>query len=1116
MQCPQCRFENPPQMKFCGECGERLQRLCPNCAAEAPPGFKFCGECGTPLTSPAATPSHPTPAPAAGRPHYAPPLLVHQAGPERAYAPPQLFDHPAAPPPRTGREPGGDSEIKQATMLTAELVLTPAEQVGPELLHLLLGRLSELARAEVERYGGTLRQFMGQGFMALFGAPVAYEDHAQRAALAALGAARRMAEQAAEIETSHGIRWTLRVGLATGPMVVGGTGDMVVGETTQQAARLQNHAAANEILVGEATRRLIQSQMTLEKTTPLRTPDGTSIPVWRVLASSSEQHAWPFRQHTLSPLVGRRREIQLLEELREQAREGRGQVVGLIGDAGAGKSRLLHELFRRTFPGRRVAYLRGQCLSYGSGIPYLPLIDMIRKASRISEQDRPAEIAAKLRRSLDQVGSDPAQVLPYLLRLLGVREGSESLDELEPQALQQRTFAAMRRMLLDAGRRSLVVVELEDLHWIDRTSEEFLDSLIEVMAAARFLLIMAYRVGYQPRWLEKSYATQIPIRRLNKDESRELVGSILERADLPADLGGELFEKAEGNPFFLEEIARALTERGGDEAAQGAPIPDTVQGVLMARIDRLPEVHKHLLRTASVLGREISLELLTEIWDRDEALEPVLDDLQRWEFLYKTPSEGQTAHYFRHALTQDVAYQSLLESRRRTLHAQAAEALERLYADRLEDVYDRLVYHYPKAGQPAKTVHYLTLFAERAAASNAHTEAAKALRDALEHAARLPEDVRDRRRVEVLLKLAESLLPLADFPETLELCEGHREIVDALDDPNLSGPFHFWLAHTHTYLGNQEATRAHAHRAIEAARACGDETTEGKACYVLGRDGFWSGRFEDGIENSLRAVVLLERSGDPWWQGQAYWVAGFNHYVLGQLDEGLKALQRAYKIGEALDDYRLDTSWSIGYFYASLGEADEGIRQCRAGLDRSQDPLNTAVATGFLGHAHLQKGELDEAISLLGDSVSRLREAGMAQLQGWFSAFLGEAHLERGNLDAARQAADEGIEASTAADFHYGVGLAQRALGRIEAAMDHDEASAVRLDEAADTFRRLQVPFEQARTELERARLANQRGDRETAGGALREARRIFTELHVPSFVDRAEELASEFGIALS
>jgi class 3 adenylate cyclase/tetratricopeptide (TPR) repeat protein len=1097
MRCPQCQFDSPPGMKFCGQCGAKLVALCPQCGTENPPGFKFCGECGSPLGVPRADASaEPTPLP--------------QAPMVQSYTPPhlaaQVFQSRMAI----------EGERKQVTVLFCDLVSSTAlaEKLGPETMHLLLNRFFELALREVHRYEGTINQFLGDGFMALFGAPIAHEDHARRAVLAALGLRKGLEEHCMELSDLQAVELEVRMGLNTGWVVVGGIGDQLrrdytaVGDTTNLAARLQQIAQPGDILVSEAASRFLQGTVQLETLEPVRLK-GKEAPVraFRVLGVEIRLSDEAVLDSTaLSPFVGRRREVEILDELRQRASGGEGQVVGIAGEAGTGKSRLLYEFRRRSWEQPAVC-LAGRCLSYGSGMPYLPLLYMLRSRWGIAENDEPAVVTAKVRAGLEKAGMRAEESLPYLLKLLGGEDGAEGLANLSAQALQTRTFAVLRQWLLSVGQGRLVVLEIEDLHWIDETSEDFLSFLVERLPAARMLLLMTYRPGYRPRWIEKSYATQIALRRLTEQEGHRVVDAILRDAKLPEDLIGTILSKAEGNPLFLEELTQALLER------PDVSVPDTLQGVLMARVDRLPEDHKRLLQTASVLGREFPLTLLTAVWDSPGTLAPLLADLRRWEFLYEEPTAEDSLYFFRHVLTQEAVYQTLLTNRRRSLHTAAGKAFEALHAERLDEVYDRLAYHYSEAGDSERAVSYLSLFAEKAARGYAHTEAAKALREALVHAEHLPVPDRDQRVLELILQLAHSLLPLAHFTETLDLFLRHRDLLARVGDPSLVGRYFFWLAHTYSYLGNQEEAAAHARRSIAAAQQCGDVATEGRAWYVLGRDAFWSGRFSEGIEHGLRAVALLERTTDRlWWQGQAYWVTGFHHYVLGQFEEAFGMMARADEIWLTLQDPRLDPSWSTGYFHASLGNWELGIEECKGGLERAQDPLNTAAALGFLGYAYLEKGDLPRAIEALESSVERLRQAGMRQLLGWFSAFLAEACLFSGRLPAeARKLAEEALATTQGVKFRYGSGMAQRALGRIAQAGDREGARAW-FEEALESFRSIQAPFEVARTRLDLALLAG--SGSEEAARQLGEARRIFAELRVPVYVERAERLAAELAPA--
>jgi predicted ATPase len=472
-------------------------------------------------------------------------------------------------------------------------------------------------------------------------------------------------------------------------------------------------------------------------------------------------------------------------------------------------------------------------------------MDILRHNAGITEADSPEGMATKVRLSLQEVGLDPAEGAPYLLQLLGVKEGTELLAMLSPEAIKTRTFATLRQMSLRGSQRQPLILAVEDLHWIDQTSEAWFASLVESLAGAPILLLCTYRSGYRPLWLEKSYTTQVALQRLTPPDSLSVVSAVLQRV-LPDALAQGILDRAEGNPFFLEELTRTVVEHGDLHSLP--TVPDTIQGVLAARIDRLPEAPKRLLQTASVLGRAFSSRLLSALWDPPDVLEVYLAELKRLEFLYERTDATEPVYVFKHVLTQEVAYDSLLTSRRQALHAATGRALERLYAERLEEVYDRLAYHYARTTESTKAIEYLTRFADKAVGGYAHAEAVTALQEALVHAgvrpaAASPAAEQDRLILDLVLRLAHSLYFLGRFQETLDLLLPQYERLERLQDPVLTGPYDFWLSHTYSYLGDQERAAQHAQHAIAEAARCGDDATMGKAYYVLAREGFWSGAY---------------------------------------------------------------------------------------------------------------------------------------------------------------------------------------------------------------------------------------------------------------------------------
>jgi predicted ATPase len=410
--------------------------------------------------------------------------------------------------------------------------------------------------------------------------------------------------------------------------------------------------------------------------------------------------------------VGRKHELELLESRLASAVTGRGQVIGIAGEAGIGKTRLLFEFRQRLAD---VTYLEGHCLAYGNAMPYLPLLDLVRSACAITEADTPEAIGEKVEAALHAIGMDAEEAGPYLLQLLGVNDGTGPLALLSPEAIKARTFETLRQMALRSSRQQPLVLAIENLHWIDRTSEEYFASLVESLAGAPILLLLTYRPGYRPPGMEKSYTTQVALQALAASDSLSLVRSFPTTQELPEEVARLVLAKAEGNPFFLEELALAVVQHGEPHA--GATVPNTIQEALLTRIDRLPAASKRVLQTASILGREFSLRLLGALWTGPGGLDPHLVELRRLEFLYEQSGADEPAYVFKHALTLEVAYESLSAARRRSLHGAAGRTLETLYGERLAEVYERLAYHYARSDDSVKAVEYLIRAADKAAAT---------------------------------------------------------------------------------------------------------------------------------------------------------------------------------------------------------------------------------------------------------------------------------------------------------------------------------------------------------------------------------------------------------------
>jgi class 3 adenylate cyclase/tetratricopeptide (TPR) repeat protein len=1008
-----------------------------------------------------------------------------------------------------------EGEYKPVTVLFCDIVgsTSIAERIGAEAMYALLSRYSDLALEELRFYGGTIDRFMGDGFMALMGVPTAYEDHARRAVLAALALRRRLLRDL----TPPGLDPVeVRMGINSGSVVVGGLGansqgdPEAIGDTINVAARLQSSAEPGTILISDATARQVVGYVRCERLgpAPIR---GRAEPVvvHRVMGLGPRRSALEgLSSRPIGRFVGRERQLTALRELVAEAASGHGQVVGVVGEPGMGKSRIVAEL-RRSLAGERLTVLEGRCLSYGSTVPYVPLTDIVRANCGISDGDPPTEVEAKITYGLAELGIDPGPRAPLLQRMMGLHDdGAES--ELTPEAVKQRTFDTLLTMCLAGSRRRPLMLVVEDLHWIDRVSEEFLARLVESIQGAALALVCTYRPGYQAPWMQASYATQLALPRLTLAESLVVLRSVLGRRGADPDALEPIVDKADGNPFFLEELGRAVLE----DAPTGPehPVPGSVHDVLRARVDRLAEEPRRVLQTASVLGREFPLRLLDAVWSGPGGLEPHLAELRRLEFIHEQAGEGEPGYVFKHALTQDVAYQSLLSTRRARLHEAAGAAYEALYADRLSEIYDRLAHHYSRAARPDKAVEYLGLFAEAAMKGYAHAEAAEALREALRHVDGLPSDLRDRQACELTLRLAYSLYFLGAFEESRDALRAVEGRAARLADPDLAGRLYMWLGHTDAHAAGGDAAQSIA-RAIEESSRSGDVATFGKAHYVLSREAFWRGRFAEGVEHGRTAADALERTDEWWWLGHAHGWIGQNLVHQGAFEEALAHVARTKEIGRLRDDPRLQSyaGWEIAWYESTRGNWERAIAEGTESLERSPDPLNSSYSMWALGFSYREKGDYAQAISLLRSAIELLTEYRYDRLVAWLTGWLSDALLGQGDHATAARTAGRALELSQQVAYPWAVAVAQRALGRAATAADDLPTARGRLDEARSAFGTMGCRFELAVTHMDLARLHAAGGC--DAGAELDAARVLLSELEAPVYSARVEALAADLGV---
>jgi DNA-binding NtrC family response regulator/tetratricopeptide (TPR) repeat protein len=1024
-----------------------------------------------------------------------------------AIAPVLVATEPAQSPAGGGPGPSASTRIRwdprRVTLLRAVLVPEATEGAPSHA-----SRLPEMLIDKVQSFGGRVEELGPTGLVASFGLEW-LEDAPRHAAHAATVMQNAAAQARRDGPAPH-----LKTGIHVGQLLIGDGGGaaQIDLETKREAIQLLDlllaAGEADNVLVTGVAAPFLERSFDLE---PLGLGESGNGTAFRL---AGRPLGVPEFGRPIAPFVGRRHDLELLESRLTSTLAGRGQVVGIVGDAGLGKSRLVFE-FRRALRRRDVTWLEGRGLSYGSSVPFLPIIQMLRQNFGITDVHGAETIPDRVRSGLGAVGMDADEWAPYLFQLLGVREGTERLAGLAPEAVRSRTLDAIRQLALHGSQRRPIVLVLEDLHWIDRTSEEVVNALVEALSGAPIMFIATYRPGYRPPWMDRSYATQIAIQPLSQEDSRSVMRAALRAKEVPDALAQQILDKAEGNPFFLEELAGSVRDQS--DLGYALDAPDTVQEVLLARIHRLGGGPRRALQTAALFGRECALRVLRSIWSEPQDIETHLRELVRLEFIYEHSRGAEPVFVFKHPLTQEVAYTSLTGPERQKLHADAGRALETTYADRLPDAYEQLAHHYARSDRHDKALEYLTLLARKAVGLHAHDEAVRVLEEAQRHLHGLPASERERRRLDLVLWQASELIRLGRLKEIVETLLPQRDAIEHLGDSALSAQYHFVLCHAYSFL-DRERSVWHAERAIAEADRCGDDIVKGKAYSVLGQDGPLAGRSPEGVAHGLKAVELLQTSEEHWWRGRAHWVVALNYCQTGAFDDASTAIAAADAIAESTGQPPLQAvvAWCTGIIHAARGEADASIQACRRGVECVRDPLNRAITTGWLGYALMEKGESGEAVARLDHVTRLLGQFGYRPLQAWFLAFLAEAHRLEGQLDLARDVAHKSLQIATDVQVQVAEGWARLALGRI--AIDagaHAEAEA-HLAAARAAFAAVHSRYELARTEMDLAVATDAQGKKAEAHTHLDGAHALFGELNLTYHVRRAERLARDLGVSLS
>jgi len=1026
VKCPRCQHENPLQAKFCLECGTALALKCPTCGTELPAGAKFCLECGQSVSA-------------------QPAIATRFISPE-TYTPKHLAEKILT------SKSALEGERKQVTVLFADMKgsMELLADRDPEDARKILDPILEQMMEAVHRYEGTVNQVMGDGIMALFGAPLAHEDHAVRAGYAALRMQESVKKYAESIQRTEGIPIQIRVGMNSGEVVVRSIGSdlkmdyTAVGQTTHLAARMEQMAMPGSVLMTANTLSLSEGFVQVKALGPVNVKGLTEpVEVYEITgAGPVRSRLQAAAARGLTRFVGRTAEFETLCQALERAGAGRGQVVALVGEPGVGKSRLFWEF---THSRRTVDWLilESGSVSYGKATAYLPVIDLLKAYFKITDRDDQREIREKVTGKLLTLDKSLEPTLPAFLTLLDVPLDDQQWQFLDPPQRRQRTLDAVKRLLLRESQVQPLALVFEDLHWIDSETQALLDSLIESLPTARMFVLVNYRPEYQHRWSNKTYYTQLRIDPLPAESAEQLLHSLLGN-----DLGLEpvkrlLIARTEGNPFFLEESVHTLVETKALVGEPGAyrmakpiestQVPATVQAVLAARIDRLPSEEKRLLQSASVIGKDFRFVLLQAIAElADEPLRHGLAQLQAAEFLYEASVFPELEYTFKHALTHEVAYKSLLRASRQNCHERIAHVLEQRFPDIVETQPQLLAHHYTEARLGALALPYWQRAGDRANERAAHTEAISYLSKGLELFKALPEtlecrqhelslytalgrtlkDVRGYGDPEVeqaytrarelcrqigeapqlfstLLGLSIYFVVRAELQTARELGEQLLDIARGVQDPVLLVEAHYALGVTCFWLGEFVSARNHLEQGIAHYDPLKHRShivlfgqNEGVVCLCRAALVLWYLGYPDqALARGIEAFTLAQELAHPASLAYVrYWVAFLYHH--------LREVEKTQEWTDASIAVSTEHGFAYwppqgmmlqGWVLVERGQVAEGIVRMRQGLVALQatgTDIQRAYSLGLLANAYRQIGQISEGLATLDEALAAVDKTG--------------------------------------------------------------------------------------------------------------------------------------------
>ncbi len=964
MRCPECQYSNKEGAKFCLKCGEKLGLKCPQCGKALPIDAMFCDECGHDLV----------------KPEEAPPI---------DYAEPQSYTPRFLADKILNTRSSIEGERKLVTVLFADVAnyTAMAEKIGPEEMHQIMDGCFKILMDEIHKYEGTINQFTGDGVMALFGAPVAHEDHAQRACHAALSFQKAIGHYGEKIKKEYGINFQLRIGLNSGPVIVGSIGDdlrmdyTALGDTTNLASRMEGMARPGTILVSKNTHKIAKDFFEYEPLGKFEVKGKEALQEAYQLLKASEvgTRIEASVAKGLTKFVGRKNSITALKEGFEEAEAGSGQVVGIVGEAGVGKSRLLLE-FKNLLPQDEYAYLAGQCLHFGGSMSYLPFLDILKSYFEIKEGDREFIIKKKMAEKIAGLDEKLESALLPLMELLSLKVEDEDFTNLGPQQKREMTFEAIRNLLIRMSQERPLVLAVEDMHWIDKTSQEFLDYLIGSLASTYILLIILYRPEYTHQWGSKSYYRKIGLNQLTAQSSAELMQAILEEGEVSPEIRELILNRTSGNPLYMEELTHSLLENGSIQKkdhlfvlsgkASALQVPDTIQGIIAARMDRLEDNLKRTMQVASVIGRDFAFRILQTITGLREELKAYLLNLQGLEFIHEKSLFPELEYIFKHALTQEVAYNSLLHKRKKEIHGQIGEAIEQIYLERLEEFCEMLAYHFDQGEVWEKAFLYLSKSGDKARHAFTSHEAIGFYTRAIEVSGRIKPALEEKELLPIYEGRGLVWLLLSKLDEAIDDFQIMRQMARTSGNQRKEGESlgHLALAHLEKFSEEHlPFVEEFAQEAMQLAQQTGDQKILAKSLSCLGLVHQARGNLLEADRNLESSLQISRREGFKESSSLSMAFLGLQAYWQGHFQQAVQICQEGLALSREIHDgfNELATQGNLGLAYCGIGNYAEAFRVLHEGIKKAKErdsKFGIGRLTNTLGWLHSEFGDVVSAV----------------------------------------------------------------------------------------------------------------------------------------------------------